>query len=363
MSKRRRLLVVAMLLIAMVTLQRFLAAPTDVAAAPTAAPDSADAETRAPLRTKGGATRSFAPLTRRPARNGERRLKGVILFLYGGRWHRYFVEHCLPRLQRYMLACHPYPVHVFHEGIGAGERRTIAAAIPGATRTDFEDVSAFWKTLPNGVSEAQFNAWRSAGVQAKFQGRGYRVMCRFWAGLAWTLPSMDRYDYYWRLDTDSLLTRPVATDPFRHVFVERGCEYAFNRLKGEAPDVATKMWDTFLAWSKHAELAPRRLAAVRRFAVSNATGLFTRPMFYNNFELGTFRLKRSAVYQSFFRYVDERQPFGIFRYRWGDAPLHSLGVVAELAGDRMCNVSQAVVGYRHAVKRPGEMPDLSCTAE
>jgi hypothetical protein len=45
------------------------------------------------------------------------------------------------------------------------------------------------------------------------------------------------------------------------------------------------------------------------------------------------------------------EPYGILQYRWGDAPLHTLGVVAALPWDRLCNVTQQTVGYRHAAKR------------
>lgn len=316
------------------------------------------------------------------------KLRGVILFLYGGRWHDYFVRATLPSLAAYFLRCHPYPVHIFHEGVTAAVKGSIRDALTrhGVARpvVDYEDVSDTWKSLPPGVSEQELKTWMQTGVQSKFQGRGYRVMCRFWAGLVWQRSSMDKYDYYWRLDTDSILTRPVIVDIFHHVFIERRCEYGYNRLKGENPFVAERLWDTFVAWARRDNLSATRWRAVRRFAMSDrpnpdpATQLrlaasehnpsegelkyFWAPMFYNNFELGSFRLKRDPLYSAFFTYVDTQQPYGIFRHRWGDAPLHTLGVMAVLSGQGLCNVSQRVVGYRHAVKHPPTVavPTASC---
>ena len=80
---------------------------------------------------------------------------------------------------------------------------------------------------------------------------------------------------------------------------------------------------------------------------------FWAPMYYNNFEMGTMKLKRSEPYQRFFKFVDEQEPFGIFRYRWGDAPLHTLGIlIAEKCSTKsFCNVTFNQVPYRHAVTR------------
>jgi hypothetical protein len=300
----------------------------------------------------------------------ERRLlNGVILFLYGGRWHDYFVRETLPRLHRYVLRCFPYPVHVFHEGISEKEKQGIVVAATGgggrsSIRVDFEDVGYIWKRLPKGVTEESLRQWMAEGVQPKFQGRGYRIMCRFWAGLAWTLPSMDRYAYYWRLDTDSLIVSPVKVDPFASVFEQRRCDYAFNRLKGENPHVAVGIYDAFEAWARADAVDAKRLQTVRAFALKNPKdpSSYWAPMFYNNFEMGSFQMKRSELYQGFFRYVDSKPPFGIMRYRWGDAPLHTLGVVVALDGQSMCNVTREEVDYRHAVKHPPPLvPEAACS--
>ena len=320
--------------------------------------------------------------------HNKRLLNGVILYLYGGRWHDYFVDNALPRLDEYFVSCYPYPVLVFHEDATEKQKNSIIRALPKGQEAflqnrnhendennkdeqqlvRFDDVSSVWKNLPSKISESKLKSWLADPVQKKFQGRGYRVMCRFWAGLVWLRQSLDEFEYYWRLDTDSILTRPVLIDPFRLVFVQKKCVYGFNRLKGENPHVATKMFETFKKFLKNEveeghltneqEQQCIRFVTIRSDVIlppqsSSINPKFWAPMYYNNFEMGTMKLKRSEPYQRFFKFVDEQEPFGIFRYRWGDAPLHTLGIlIAEKCSTKsFCNVTFNQVPYRHAVTR------------
>eukprot|EP00758_Cryptobia_borreli_P012470 Tbor_TRINITY_DN5750_c3_g3::TRINITY_DN5750_c3_g3_i6::g.19538::m.19538/K10967/KTR1_3; alpha 1,2-mannosyltransferase len=287
-------------------------------------------------------------------------VKGVILFLYGGgQWRQlqrtpYFLEQTLPRLQGFFLDCFPkkYPVHIFHEGelTASKTQQNITGLIPSATRVDFEDVGRFWKLLPKGVSEDELKMW--IAKQRRILGRSYRIMCRFWAGLVWTLPSMSKYDYYWRLDTDSILLAPFPHDPFE-VMVKSGCEYGYNHLTEDYPDVVVNLYDTYKEWA-NLFLTKEVSSKVKRLITNPHNGKYNGTMFFNNFEIGSFRLKRSEIYQSLFKYIDEHPPFGIMRYRWGDAPIHTIGVYAALGGEtgKICLFNRSEYQYVHA-------PDIS----
>jgi hypothetical protein len=307
-----------------------------------------------------------SPSATRRHRRSDAVVNGVILFLAGGRWDSYFHKECLPRLEQYFLRCHAqdYPVHIFHENMAMAQQAAIRALIPSAKAVDFENVAALWKTLPKGVREDTLAEWMQSGLQRKFQGRGYRIMCRFWAGIVWRLPSLQRYEYYWRLDTDSILTGPPVVDPFV-TMQQRKCDYGFNRLKGENPHVAVGLWETFQDWAKSTGSTKSAwFQSVKRFATSPLTQQYWAPMYYNNFELGTMRLKRHKLYNDWFEHVDSKEPFGIFRHRWGDAPLHTLGVMAVVAAEgwHVCNFTKADVGYRHAAMRPGPILAIPCNA-
>ena len=303
---------------------------------------------------------SFEPATS-PAPTLPATVNGVIIFLHGGRWHSYFVRHTLPSLERHYLSCHrgKYPIRIFYEKMSDREMADVRTAVPSAKEVIFEDISRFWRTLPHGVTEAQMSQWVAA--MPAFQGRGYRLMCRFWAGLVWQLPSMQQYDYYWRLDTDSAFLGSLSVDPFE-VMRSGACEYGYNRLKGENPYTITGLYDTFNKWADGAIADPARRASVTAFA-TNKTGRYWAPMYYNNFELGTMRLKTDPLYQSMFRFMDEQQPLGILKYRWGDAPIHTLGVHSVLGvgwEDKMCFFNKTAVPYVHARKRLPTLAPGTC---
>eukprot|EP00744_Colponema_vietnamica_P022352 GILI01032088.1.p1 GENE.GILI01032088.1~~GILI01032088.1.p1 ORF type:complete len:176 (-),score=7.11 GILI01032088.1:210-665(-) len=134
---------------------------------------------------------------------------------------------------------------------------------------------------------------------------------------------------------------------------QRQCEYGFNRLKGENPHTMNHLGESFAAWADEA-LDPVVRERVNAVILDHKTGKYWGPMYYNNFELGTMRLKTNGLYLSLFRYLDERPPYGILRYRWGDAPIHTLGVYSALGGSmaKMCNFTKEMVPYGHAVKKP-----------
>jgi hypothetical protein len=74
------------------------------------------------------------------------------------------------------------------------------------------------------------------------------------------------------------------------------------------------------------------------------------PMFYNNFEMGTLAHKNAPLYRRWFTTVDtDNVTRGILRYRWGDAPLHTVGLFALENGDtgRLCYVPTEIVAYEH----------------
>ncbi|ORC93604.1 alpha-1,2-mannosyltransferase, partial [Trypanosoma theileri] len=242
---------------------------------------------------------------------------------------------------------YPYPVHVFHEEMPLGTQEEIRDVLRSARNVTFEDVSQFWRTLPHGVSEKQLKEWLSVPGQVPFYGRGYRIMCRFWAGLVWQLPSLDSYEYYWRLDTDSFLTQAVPCDVFRLMQVNQ-CVYGYRSLTLDHPNVVKDLWPTFKKWANTA-LSAGELENVTRFALSSNESEYEGIMYYNNFELGTMALKRHPLYTSMFHFLDENEPFGILRYRWGDAPIHTLGVEAVMLqeGWRKCHFQEDFAGYKH----------------
>ncbi|RNF14412.1 alpha-1,2-mannosyltransferase [Trypanosoma conorhini] len=276
-------------------------------------------------------------------------VNGVVLFL-AGKKEPFFLSRALPLLEAHFLAHFSYPVHIFHENMSEEWQAAIRGVLPSARWVSFEDVGRFWRELPDGVTEEQLAAWMRTPSQRRYQGRGYRIMCRFWAGLVWRLPSLDTYEYYWRLDTDSYLTSHVPCDVFKLMRVNH-CVYGYRRIRGENPRVVWELWPTFLRWAK-VTLSSAELAGVTEFALNTSTKDYEGVMYYNNFELGTMKLKRHPLYSSIFHFLDTEEPRGIMRYRWGDAPIHTLAVetVMQHEGWKKCQFDQRFAGYMHGKK-------------
>jgi len=66
-------------------------------------------------------------------------------------------------------------------------------------------------------------------------------------------------------------------------------------------------------------------------------------IFYNNFEISHVSLWKSKLWLKYAEYVD--LAFGIYLLRWGDAPLHTLGVAMMLSSKQVHTFSD--IGYRH----------------
>ncbi|KAK7197583.1 hypothetical protein NESM_000708500 [Novymonas esmeraldas] len=309
----------------------------------------------------------------------------------------------------------------------------VAAAVPSAPYVTLENVAPLFAALPCGVSEAMVESWvRHSDVEPS-HGRGYRQMSRFWARLVWRLPSlrvwMDaaegrgeaaaygggggggddvppwrfRYAYYWRLDTDSWLSRPVVCDPLATMASLR-CAYGYRELTLDVARVVRHLGDALLDWAGNGssaaavgawgalsdpasaglatltaagglpplpptwpwygvypEHSSAALSAAERDVLrayfftgastsphtdavrddAAAAGHYNRIMYYNNFELGTFALKTHPLYTSVVDFLDDGD-----RADWGGAvraAQHSSYTLHELPGGGAARVNPVFV--------------------
>jgi hypothetical protein len=75
-------------------------------------------------------------------------------------------------------------------------------------------------------------------------GVGYRHMSRFFCKGLFELPEIvDNFDYYWRLDADSFLLKPVLKDPFK-TLRDSGREYGYMVVTQEDESVVRGLWNT-----------------------------------------------------------------------------------------------------------------------
>ena len=160
-------------------------------------------------------------------------------------------------------------------------------------------------------------------------------MCRFWAYGVFQQGVVSSLRYYWRLDTDLYLLRDIPIDPF--LWMESlSIGYVYGATDLDEDQVLFGLWKTTLEHARRREIHPYGLVSVANpVHVGVSTPLheavdllkvagYNRFIYYNNFELSRVDMWRSPQYLDYFMDLD--QSGGIFRYRWGDAPIRTLAL-------------------------------------
>ncbi|KAJ2257423.1 alpha-1,2-mannosyltransferase ktr1 [Coemansia sp. RSA 454] len=149
----------------------------------------------------------------------------------------------------------------------------------------------------------------------------YRHMCRYESGFFFRHPLMDQYKWYWRVEPGVKFGCEIDYDPF--LFMERNNKkYGFTISIKEVIETIPTLWNTTMDFmNKHKEMIP---AANLMDFVTDKNGEYNRCHFWSNFEIGSLDFLRSDQYMAYFDHLDRAG--GFFYERWGDAPVHSLGV-------------------------------------
>ncbi|KAJ2296141.1 alpha-1,2-mannosyltransferase ktr1, partial [Coemansia sp. RSA 2705] len=149
----------------------------------------------------------------------------------------------------------------------------------------------------------------------------YRHMCRYESGFFFRHPLMDQYKWYWRVEPGVKFACEIDYDPF--LFMERNNKkYGFTISIKEVIETIPTLWNTTMQFmDKHRHLIP---ATNLMEFVTDKDGDYNRCHFWSNFEIASLDFMRSDQYLAYFDYLDRAG--GFFYERWGDAPVHSLGV-------------------------------------
>jgi alpha 1,2-mannosyltransferase len=165
-------------------------------------------------------------------------------------------------------------------------------------------------------------------------------MCRFYSGGIFRLDVMQDYDWYWRVDTDSYILEPLATDPFA-TMSSNDLAYGYMALGREDEHLTTGLWDTTMEWANKQHVG--RTALLDQFAPN---GQWDRSYYYTNFELVNLKFFRSNQYLDYFDHLD-RDTGGFYNHRWGDAPIRLLGVSMLAPKERVHHFND--IAYSHKV--------------
>jgi hypothetical protein len=198
------------------------------------------------------------------------------------------------------------------------------------------------------------------GVVPEWQKRGstfgYSGMCMFWAKLVFEMPYVAELDYFMRLDTDSLLKSQWFVDPFQWMS-DRGLVYGYLYAGIDGPDWTRRMWPMAHNYSVSRGIASPKLSRFRWPSPKELTRMETItsieeswdspgvPQYYNNFEIVSVPWFRRPEVRNFTDYMTLNPPHGVYRYRWGDAPLRYLALA--LGGARDSDTALIMSSYQH----------------
>lgn len=158
----------------------------------------------------------------------------------------------------------------------------------------------------------------------------YHQMCRWNSGMFYKHPALAGYRYYWRIEPNVKFFCDVDYDVFR--YMEDGNKtYGFTINLYDAPQSIPSLWpetQRFLA-ANPSYLSDNNMwewitdDVARPEHTKGANG-YSTCHFWSNFEIGDLDFFRGEKYEAYFQHLDRAG--GFFYERWGDAPVHSLGI-------------------------------------
>eukprot|EP01059_Diplonema_ambulator_P025330 TRINITY_DN42378_c0_g1_i1.p1 TRINITY_DN42378_c0_g1~~TRINITY_DN42378_c0_g1_i1.p1 ORF type:complete len:684 (+),score=37.06 TRINITY_DN42378_c0_g1_i1:33-2084(+) len=191
----------------------------------------------------------------------------------------------------------------------------------------------------------------SAKGQTTLGSSTYRKMIWFWHHQMFYIPGLAKYKYVMRLDTDSVIRSVPIVDPFKHLAYRKGV-YGYVSFCYDPMTVTHGMWKLFMANGTQALIPDQARKNHPHYALWHMTQKcafdknqcrMPHPMYYNNFEIVDMDFFRSEVVEEF-----QRLAFtGIFRYRWGDAPLRAATLV--FFADPSAVIHLNTFNYEHGI--------------
>lgn len=224
-----------------------------------------------------------------------------------------------------------YPVIIFHDDIDEKHQRILNDALPGLNLR-FITVNF---TIPKHLNAKDIPTRTTCAP--KSSTLGYRHMCRFQAHqvheILFSMMEYSHVEYILRLDDDSLFTASIGYDLFEFMKLNNKL-YGFVNIVADDPKCVTGLWN-----------ASKSFLEQSKFDV-NGTFMsdWDEPnVFYNNFEISHTSVWKNPLWKAYSSYIDNLG--GIYIHRWGDAPIHSIGVSFILSKSQVHAFSD--IGYRH----------------
>ena len=160
------------------------------------------------------------------------------------------------------------------------------------------------------------------------QGRnpwGYYQMIRFWLTTIWKHPVINHFETVMRIDSDSCFKE---INDYLPNFLENDLYY-HSQYVGVTPSKGLKyiegMYDFTINWVKTMrENSEPENPLFFDYLESSWESEKTIPLYRTNFELSRRSFMQRDDVMAFHEAITEKEPFHLFRHRWGDAPIRFL---------------------------------------
>ena len=165
--------------------------------------------------------------------------------------------------------------------------------------------------------------WRQ-GYDDSVPGRdlGYTSMCRLWSGRLQQMDFLNHYEYYLRMDDDSLLVESAPYDPFIRM-KERNLTYAYRRNSFDRWG-SDKLWEIA---RPHVEkyLHDANYSDRYRIPFLTRSNNYFGDQPYNNFHVSKVSFWKSSSWLALWNDLNDQHAF--FKYRVGDANVHAIAMM------------------------------------
>eukprot|EP00586_Coscinodiscus_wailesii_P018405 CAMPEP_0172495188 /NCGR_PEP_ID=MMETSP1066-20121228/64211_1 /TAXON_ID=671091 /ORGANISM="Coscinodiscus wailesii, Strain CCMP2513" /LENGTH=405 /DNA_ID=CAMNT_0013266701 /DNA_START=56 /DNA_END=1273 /DNA_ORIENTATION=+ len=255
---------------------------------------------------------------------------------------------------------YPAPVLVFNEGdLSEEQTQSLVDSTTRPMAFPLVDFTIFPPGFdPNGDTS------NSTGVK-KFRVKdrsewGYYQMIRFWITGIWKHPALEPYSTVMRIDSDSCFKEPNLFLPkfknpnlvyySQYVGFEDGKNFTIGLL-----DFAKQ----FMRKQNKVAANPMLWQFIETTFVSEET----LPLFQTNFEVSKKEWMQQPEVMAWHDALTEEEPFGIFRYRWGDAVTRFLTAAMFATNEMIMTSHPDGYGHKERCQKEDVMAALATLAQ
>lgn len=160
----------------------------------------------------------------------------------------------------------------------------------------------------------------------------YHNMCRFYLGTFYKMEALRKYKYYWRIEPSVEFYTDIKYDVFKFMQDAKKV-YGFTINLFDIELSVETLWPEtlkFLNAGDNYKLVNENGAfqwlvdGTQNPKKAEVAGGYLTCHFWSNFEIADMDFYRNSGYDDWFQYLDSTG--GFYYERWGDAPVHSIGV-------------------------------------